>query len=1152
MNKLEVLLVLTALLVGFHVRLLFMGHPGHTIDLAANARGSDTMAAHGLFAIFKEYPNMVMPPLWQVFLWASTMLHRLSFAGTISNFYLKLPGVLADLAVALIIYVIVRRKASLKTAYASMLVFLLNPGIVYNSAYWGKWDVLPMVFVVAALYFLSVKRPLISWALLALGVMVKLQILIYYPLFAFVTYRKYDIKKTLACALASAVTVAVVSAPFIIGSGLGDMIEKGWTKPSESFPLATVNAYNLWYTVNYLKGHKLTDLNWYYGIRDYEVLSLGLTYKTAGLILFTLSYLAVIYYVHRKKERASLYYAAASIAFFSFMLPTRVHERYMLYALPLLAVIAFKDKRFALFYAVLSITFFLNIQHVLATQYGYWGYDLYSVLSYEELALSRINLLVMACMLSVLVGLDGKASKSRRIKRYAPYAVTALVLSCFILFYQANSCPRAAGATYLDEIPYASARQGYGILGRGASVDRNPLTVNGVYYCRGLGTHAYSEIIYDTSELGGSRFLAWIGVDDESTQAGKVVFKVYGDEKLLFESASIDYTMPAARVDVAVASVNTLKLVVESDGSEISDHADWADAKIVEEEFTENTAKPTWPKSVSLFFSRFAVFLALILIADLTQSILRLRLNIKRALLVAALLALFIIQCGLSMSQKNLTYDEPGHIGAGYADLKYGEFRFGGLSSMEHPPLVRSASAIPLYLLGDVWNMDGGVLKSGASHFTLGNTLVYGNSARTEDVIFLSRTAIVFLSCLLALYVFLWSERLFGKDAGFLALFLYVFSPNILAHSRLVTTDIGGTLFIFAAMYYLWNWSKDDSNLNLLLAGLAVGLAFTSKISGIILVPVTLVLAAAYAGKDAKKTCLITSRLAAAAVIALLVVSAAYGFQGMFRPLKSIPVKSSAMTAVRTTPLAYIPMPLPATYVEGMDYGMWHSEEGHTSYFMGEVSNKGSWYYYPFMFLIKVPIAMLALITLAAITLRKRRDLIFLALPALVLLILLARGNANIGLRHILPAFPFIYVYVAGIYGKTNKKVLIGLCVLYLYASLSIYPHYLAYFNELAGGPDGGYRYSVISDLDWGQDMLGLSEYLKKNNIELTYYSKYGTADASYYGLEYEPLPCAKTHGLIAIHAANLMRDEKCNEWLRDYEPFDKIGYSVFLYNVSE
>jgi len=144
----------------------------------------------------------------------------------------------------------------------------------------------------------------------------------------------------------------------------------------------------------------------------------------------------------------------------------------------------------------------------------------------------------------------------------------------------------------------------------------------------------------------------------------------------------------------------------------------------------------------------------------------------------------------------------------------------------------------------------------------------------------------------------------------------------------------------------------------------------------------------------------------------------------------------------------------------------------------------------------------------------------------------------------------------------------------YLAGSLAIYPHYLAYFNEIAGGPDNGYRYLVDSNLDWGQDLKGLGLYMKEKNIDRVHLSYFGTADPNYYGVGYNWMPSyylpedyregsAKmrtftfpTTGMLAISATNLQNvyfsDKHFYDWLKDYEPVAKIGYSIFIYDLDQ
>jgi len=171
-----------------------------------------------------------------------------------------------------------------------------------------------------------------------------------------------------------------------------------------------------------------------------------------------------------------------------------------------------------------------------------------------------------------------------------------------------------------------------------------------------------------------------------------------------------------------------------------------------------------------------------------------------------------------------------------------------------------------------------------------------------------------------------------------------------------------------------------------------------------------------------------------------------------------------------------------------------------------------------------------------------------------------------------LPMYPFLFVFMGKAVSlktlkpKITKVVLVLLGLWYIFSSLSIYPHYLAYFNELVGGPNNGYKYLVDSNLDWGQDLPGLQEYLAKNKIDNISLHYFGTADPKYYGFsDVTRVPYGfisgrinkSTTGMIAISATALQgvfdRYEHRYDWLKNnYKPIAKIGYSIFVYNIPE
>jgi hypothetical protein len=194
---------------------------------------------------------------------------------------------------------------------------------------------------------------------------------------------------------------------------------------------------------------------------------------------------------------------------------------------------------------------------------------------------------------------------------------------------------------------------------------------------------------------------------------------------------------------------------------------------------------------------------------------------------------------------------------------------------------------------------------------------------------------------------------------------------------------------------------------------------------------------------------------------------------------------------------------------------------------------------------------------------------LFLVVPPLLLLAAISFGPVKIGLRHVLPVFPFIFVFTARFFKLAlERRLLSGLAFLlviwYLVSSIRIH-HYLAYFNEYVGGPANGYNYLLDSNLDWGQDLKGLKEYMEARGIEKVKLAYLGTIDLEYYGLSSEPISVQDlaalregkfTRGVFAISASFLQGlylpgDRDRYKWFRDRTPTAQIGYSIFVYEID-
>jgi hypothetical protein len=527
-------------------------------------------------------------------------------------------------------------------------------------------------------------------------------------------------------------------------------------------------------------------------------------------------------------------------------------------------------------------------------------------------------------------------------------------------------------------------------------------------------------------------------------------------------------------------------------------------------------------------------------------------------LVVGLLLLAILLQCVLSMRLKTVTFDEPRHVLSGYSYLKKGDFSL----NWENPPLINVISAAPLLFLQPE------IPAHFQEKYSFIHEFLYEINDNADQIIFWARIPIVLLSLLLGFFVFKWASELYGIEAGLFSSLIYAFSPNMLAHSRLATTDLGLSCFIFLACYRLWKFGLRPSARNLLLAGLTLGLALISKFTAVFLLPMYLGFpfvqlflkertdesstgTEPYPPADLLKR---GSTLIAYSVlmisIGFLAIGAAYPFS-LQTPGKE--------------------------YVKGLQWSLGHSEKGHDAFLWGQISQKGWWYYHLVALAIKTPIALQIMLLLAIYVSLSRRMKkanlyhdFFIVLPPLLLLAAISVGSVKIGLRHVLPVFPFIFVFIGRFFEPRLERRLFPvaafcLTVWYLLSSVNIYPHYLAYFNEYVGGPANGYKYLVDSNLDWGQDLKGLKRYMESRNIGKVKLSYFGIADPQYHGVSYEPISDQDlsaleegrfTRGVFAVSATFLQglylpHERDRYQWFRNQPPTAQIGYSIFVYEVD-
>jgi len=542
-----------------------------------------------------------------------------------------------------------------------------------------------------------------------------------------------------------------------------------------------------------------------------------------------------------------------------------------------------------------------------------------------------------------------------------------------------------------------------------------------------------------------------------------------------------------------------------------------------------------------------------------------LRIMKSSGVIASALLFLFSVQVISGSRFKSLTFDEVSHIPAGYSYLVTGDYRMNFL----HPPLTKYLAGLPLLFL-NLPDPTTFVPWDSTDDFAFGKAFISALGPRRDLVTALSRAAMIVLALMLGLGVFQWATELWGPHQGLFALLLYALEPAIIAHTQLVTPDLGVTLFIFLSVYCLWRFSNLPSTKNLLLTGVALGCALLSKLNALLLIG--LVPALLYFFSDRTRISLVARRVSMIFLVAFLTVWAGYGFEtGTVLHKKDIHATARAASEGLPQP-AYralcsmaeeIAVPIPS-YWRGLGQLLYYArKEKRESFWFGRHFRGGSLWGSMAAFCIKTPIPILVFFVFALLFRRKRllsKDQLFLLLP-ITAFFAMAPFHISLSLKFLLPVYPFVIVFASQLCDTRSltgpRKAILGALSLWLaIGTLAVYPNYLAYFNETIGGPKNGYMYLVDSNLDWGQDLPLLKDFLTGHGIKKIKLAYFGSADPVSYGIPYETLqPSSPTTGWIAVSATYLEGVHVAPNayfWLKSFEPIEKIGYSIFVYNIKD
>lgn len=497
--------------------------------------------------------------------------------------------------------------------------------------------------------------------------------------------------------------------------------------------------------------------------------------------------------------------------------------------------------------------------------------------------------------------------------------------------------------------------------------------------------------------------------------------------------------------------------------------------------------------------------------------------------IVAVLLAIQFAMLANAAKVHSPTLLEPAHLAAGVSNWQFARFDLYRVN----PPLVRMLAALPILAVGCETDWRGFQYYKGPGsrpEFLVGRDFVTANGPRTIWLTTLARWACIPISVLGGLFCFWWASELSGHvGCGLLALSLWCFEPNILGHGELVSTDAAATTFGVGAAYFFWRWLNQPTWTNALFAGITLGLAQLAKMSWVFLFPLWPVLWMFWrlAPRAFPSSPLPPMRhLAAILLLGLYVLNLGYAFSGAFTRLDKFVFVSRTMTGndVAGTPgnrfagtwLGGIPVPLPRDYLLGIDAQKRDLEDyhGESSYLRGEWKRGGWWYYYLYGLAVKTPHGHQILLALSlagaifsAATSRGvwRDGVVLLAPPLLLLTIASSQLEFTHYVRYVLPVIGFAVVGAGCAWPRGGP--LLGLRRLIVMAALgwsvwataSHYPHYLAYFNEAAGGPLSGHTHLLHDGVDFGQDLFFAEEFCESlddpKNAHVLYMGGYRAKD---------------------------------------------------------
>jgi hypothetical protein len=541
-----------------------------------------------------------------------------------------------------------------------------------------------------------------------------------------------------------------------------------------------------------------------------------------------------------------------------------------------------------------------------------------------------------------------------------------------------------------------------------------------------------------------------------------------------------------------------------------------------------------------------------------------------------------------------------------------------------NPPLVRAVFSLPVVLTQDIREpVYPDVPPAVRTEFQMGREFAALNRDHFKSLVGLARITKSLFWILLIWLAAHWAGTTGSRASGLATAVLIGTCPNLLAWSATLTADVPCAAMTLLAMWCVRVWLRRPDATSACLTGATWGLAILAKSTAVILaIPIVIL---AVVQPTASRTRQLGQMLLGV-VATLHVINSGYGYHGVFQRADDIKTVSSLSQSVRSSfeindwlsrVFQSVRVPVPEVFIQGMDL-QWHDfEKGKWSYLRGEHKFGGWWYWYLYALLVKTPVGTIGLFLIAlgwsawrlVLSWRGRRadprsdaspssglqppsppqagekghgsatrlpENLILLLPAVCLFVLVSSQTGfSIHLRYILPCYPFVFIWISQVFSPHAglpawlRKACWGLLAWSVFSSLSVFPHSMSYFNELAGGPENGPKHLIDASIDWGQDLYFLADWCEAHPEAQPLQAALTTPlDPKFAGIEYTKAPVdprsaglrprskhttlGPVPGWYAVSVTKLYGHEANYAYLLDFPKTDMIGYSIYIYHLTQ